>query len=251
MELTNKNIVITGAGRGLGAAIARELCAVGANIAVIDIDAEAAASVASELRAGNSRFYACDISREQEVNALFKQLEHDFDALHGLVNNAGITRDALMVKPQKDGSFKTMSLQQWQQVIDINLTGTFLCGRAAAESMIRSGNQGLIVNVSSISRHGNRGQSNYSASKAAVAALAVVWAQELAPYGIRSMSLSPGFTATEMVANMRPDALEKLQKLIPAQRLATPEEMARTVRFMFENDYLSGRDISVDGGLRL
>ena len=167
---------------------------------------------------------------------MFEKLHTDFGTIHGLVNNAGVTRDGLLVKKQKDGSYKTLSLEQWQQVIDINLTGTFLCGRAAAQSMIRSGSRGLIVNVSSISRHGNRGQSNYSASKAAVAALAVVWAQELAPHGIRAMSLSPGFTATDMVANMRQDALSKLKTLIPAQRLAEPAEMAKTVRFMFEND---------------
>lgn len=250
MELRGKTIVVTGSGRGLGAAIAQELARDGANIAVVDIDYESAASM-TETLGERHRAYACDVASEWAVGGLFAQLEADFGAIHGLVNNAGVTRDGLLVKKQKDGSYKTMSLERWQQVIDINLTGTFLCGRAAAQSMIRSGSRGLIVNVSSISRHGNRGQSNYSASKAAVAALAVVWARELAPHGIRAMSLSPGFTATDMVANMRQDALAKLQKFIPAQRLADPEEMARTVRFMFENDYLTGRDIAVDGGLRL
>jgi 3-oxoacyl-[acyl-carrier protein] reductase len=168
-----------------------------------------------------------------------------------LVNNAGITRDALFLK-FKDGELVSrMSLANWQQVIDVNLTGVFLCGRAAAEQMIRAGNGGVLVNISSISRHGNMGQTNYSATKAGVQAMSVAWAKELARFDIRSASISPGFIGTEMVRSMKPEALEKMCQSIPASRLGEPDEIAATVQFIIENDYISGRDFGVDGGLRL
>ena len=125
------------------------------------------------------------MARESEVIATFDRIVDDFGRFDGIVNNAGIVRDALLVK-SKDGTVTgKMSLEQWQAVIDVNLTGVFLCGREAAERMIKLGNGGVIVNISSISRLGNVGQSNYTAAKAGVAAMSVVWARELARYGIR------------------------------------------------------------------
>ena len=144
-----------------------------------------------------------------------------------------------------------MSLQQWQQVIDVNLTGVFLCGRAAAERMIRLGSGGVIVGISSISRHGNAGQSNYSAAKAGVVALTTVWARELARYGIRTGAVAPGFVATEILSGMKPEALEKALAPVPLKRLGEAAEIADAVRFIFENDFFSGRCIDLDGGLRL
>jgi len=170
--------------------------------------------------------------------------------LHGLVNNAGILRDGLMVKA-KDGEISKMSLQHWQAVIDVNLTGVFLCGREAAVKMIESGEGGCIINISSISRAGNMGQSNYSAAKAGVASMAVVWAKELARYNIRANAIAPGFIATEMTAGMKPEALEKMTAGIPAKRMGQPDEIAHTVAYLMENDYVSGRIVEVDGGLRL
>ena len=126
-------------------------------------------------------------------------------------------RDALLVKA-KDGAVSgKMSLEQWQAVIDVNLTGVFLCGREAAERMIRLGKGGVIVNISSISRHGNVGQSNYTAAKAGVAALAVVWARELARYGIRVGAIAPGFTHTGILDSMRPELLDKMVAPVPVR----------------------------------
>jgi len=167
------------------------------------------------------------------------------------INNAGIVRDALLVKVKDGQVVSKMTLAQWQAVIDVNLTGVFLCAREAAQRMINLAVGGVIVNVSSISRAGNAGQTNYSAAKAGVAAMTVVWAKELARYGIRVGAVAPGFIRTPMVAAMKPDALAKMTSPIPLGRLGEPEEIAHAVGFIFENDLFTGRCLEVDAGLRM
>ena len=254
MELAGKTIVITGGGRGLGAAMAKRLAATGCRLALVDLDEAVLTETANACReagAADVRVYTANVAVEAEVEKLFDGIADDFGALHGLVNNAGITRDALMLK-YKDGEQESkMSLEQWQAVIDVNLTGVFLCGREAAAKMIEFGDGGCIINISSVSRAGNMGQANYSATKAGVQALAVVWAKEFARHGIRAASIAPGFIGTEMVMSMKPEAREKLTGNIPARRVGDPDEIAHTVQFIFENDYLSGRCVDVDGALRL
>jgi 3-oxoacyl-[acyl-carrier protein] reductase len=253
MDLKNKVVVITGGARGLGAAMARGLADKGAALALVDVDGDALAAMVAELegRGTKARGYVVNVAKEDEVIKLFDNVVADLGGLDGLVNNAGILRDGLMVKA-KDGEITgKMSLAQWQAVIDVNLTGVFLCGREAAERMIKLGSKGLIINISSISRAGNMGQTNYSAAKAGVASMAVVWAKELARYGIRANAIAPGFVNTEMVASMKPEALEKMAAMIPLRRLAEPSEIAHTVTYLFENDYVSGRVMEVDGALRL
>lgn len=253
MNLAGKLVIVTGAARGLGRAIAEDLAGAGANLGLIDLDAADCAETATACAAHGvrARAYGANIADEAEVVACFDQLVADFGRLDGLVNNAGILRDALLVKTQDGKIVDRMSLAQWQAVIDVNLTGVFLCGREAADRMIRCGNGGVIVNISSISRAGNIGQSNYTAAKAGVAALAVVWAKELARHGIRTGAIAPGFIATPMVASMKPELLEKLSAPVPLKRLGRPEEIAHAVRFIFENDFYTGRVIELDGGLRL
>ena len=254
MELKDKTIAITGGGRGLGAAMATRLSAQGCNIALVDIDDDALAATKSACEsAGAPRVvaYNVNVASEPDVEKLFADIGDDFGALHGLVNNAGITRDALTLK-YKDGELVSkMTLDQWQLVIDVNLTGVFLCGREAAAKMIELGCQGCIINISSISRHGNMGQVNYSATKAGVHSMAVVWAREFARYGIRAASISPGFIGTEMVMAMKPEAREKLTAHIPLQKMGEPDHIAQTVQFILENDYVSGRSFDIDGALRL
>jgi 3-oxoacyl-[acyl-carrier protein] reductase len=253
MNLEGKLVIVTGAARGLGRAIAEALAGAGADLALIDLNAADCGETAAACTAHGVRAcaYGANIANEAEVVASFDRLVADFGRLDGIVNNAGILRDALLVKTQDGKVVDRMSLAQWQAVIDVNLTGVFLCGREAAERMIRCGNGGVIVNISSISRAGNAGQSNYTAAKAGVAALAVVWAKELARYGIRTGAIAPGFIATPMVASMRPEMLEKLSAPVPLKRLGRPEEIAHAVRFIFENDFYSGRVLELDGGLRL
>lgn len=253
MELRGKTIVITGAGRGLGAAMARSLAGRGADLALVDLDAAGLAEVraACETLGARAKTYSANVALEADVVGTFDRVVADFGRLDGVIANAGILRDGLLVKV-KDGEIAgKLSLAQWQAVIDVNLTGVFLCGREAAERMIKLGNGGCIINISSLSRAGNFGQSNYSAAKAGVAALTVVWAKELARYGIRVNAIAPGFIKTEMVASMKPEVLEKMAAGIPAQRLGEPDEIAATVEFILGNDYVNGRVIEVDGGQRL
>ncbi len=252
MNLHNKVIAVTGAGQGLGRAMAVYLAGKGARLAIIDLDETHMAETLRQVEAAGStgRTYVCNVAKEDQVESTFTAIAADLGGLHGLVNNAGILRDGLMVKV-KDGEITKMSLAQWQSVIDVNLTGVFLCGREAAIQMIKGGEGGCIINISSISRAGNMGQSNYSAAKAGVASMAVVWAKELARYGIRANAIAPGFIATEMTASMKPEALEKMTAGIPAKRMGVPDEIAHAVTFLLENDYMSGRVVEVDGGLRL
>lgn len=253
MEVKGKVIAITGGGRGLGRAMALHFAQQGAQLALIDLDPETLQETVSlcEEAGGAAQAYVCNVVEEEAVERVFTQIVERQGGLHGLINNAGITRDAMFIKA-KDGQItKKMSLAQWQQVIDVNLTGTFLCGREAACKMIESGEGGVLINISSISRLGNMGQTNYSASKAGVEAMSVTWAKELARYGIRSASIAPGFIATEMVTSMKPSALEKITQQIPTRRMGAPSEIAQTATFIFENDYITGRCFEIDGGLRL
>ena len=202
MELRGKTILITGAGRGLGAAMAKRLAARGANLALVDLDAAGlarSATLAARSACAPRPTRRTSLS-SSDVVGTFDRVVADFGRLDGSIANAGILRDGLLVKA-KDGEIAgKLSLEQWQAVIDVNLTGVFLCGREAAERMIRQGGGGCIINISSLSRAGNFGQSNYSAAKAGVAALTVVWAKELARHEIRVNAIAPGFIKTEMVA---------------------------------------------------
>jgi len=253
MELKTKTLLVTGAARGLGAAIAKGLAARGANLALIDVDEAGLASTrdACESLGVTARSYGANVANEQQVISVFANTVADFGRLDGLINNAGILRDGLLVKAKEGKIADKLSLEQWQAVIDVNLTGVFLCGREAAVHMIRLGQEGAIVNMSSVSRAGNFGQSNYSAAKAGVAALTVVWAKELTRHGIRVNAIAPGFVKTEMVANMKPEMLERMAAEIPAGRLCTPEEIAHATVFLLKNDYVNGRVLEIDGALRL
>ncbi|MCD6007700.1 SDR family oxidoreductase [Halomonas sp. IOP_31] len=253
MELNGAVIVITGGAQGLGLAMAKLLGECGARLALVDREEESLVQATGQLAELGivAEAFVADIAQEDAVERCFARIQDRLGLLSGLVNNAGITRDGLLVKAKDGRVEKTMSLSQWQQVLDVNLTGVFLCGREAARQMIDNGLQGVIVNISSISRAGNMGQSNYAAAKAGVASLTVTWAKELAPHGIRVGAVAPGFIETEMTSSMRSDVLEKITKGIPLGRLGQPEDIAQSVRYIFENTYFSGRVIECDGGLRI
>ena len=253
MELRGKTIVITGAGRGIGRAVAEDLATRGANLALLDLnEPDLAETTARCARQGvTARAYRANTASEDEVVAAFEQMAGQFGRLDGLVNNAGILRDAMLVKVKDGQVVGKMSLAQWQAVIDVNLTGVFLCGREAAERMIQFGNGGVIINLSSISHAGNAGQSHYSAAKAGVTAMTVTWAKELARYGIRVLSIAPGFVRTPLAESMRPDMLAKMSAGVPLGRLGEPAEIAHAVAFIFGNDFFTGRCLELDGGLRL
>jgi 3-oxoacyl-[acyl-carrier protein] reductase len=253
MDMHDKTIVVTGGGRGIGRAIAQKLAEHGANLALFDLNEADLAETVKQCAAKGvtARAYRVNVAEEGEVIDAMARVTTDFGHLDGLVNNAGIVRDGLLVKVKDGAVVGGLSLEQWNAVIGVNLTGVFLCGREAAKHMIERGNGGVIVNISSISRLGNAGQSNYSAAKAGVESMAVVWAKELARYGIRAGSVAPGFTHTDILSAMRPEVLNKLTAPVPLKRLGLPEEIAHAVLFIFENDFFTGRCVEVDGGLRL
>src|SRR3984885_14581271 len=229
MEIQNKTIVVTGAGRGIGRSIALQLARQGANLALFDLNAEELARTAEHCgdESVQARAYQVNVSNEGEVSAAMASVRSDFGRLDGLVNNAGIVRDGLLVKVKDGHVVGRMTMEQWEAVIGVNLTGVFLCAREAAAQMIECGNGGVIVNITSISRVVNAGQSNYSAAKAGIESMGVVWAKELARYGIRVGSVAPGFTDTEIVAAMRPEMREKLTAPVPLKRLSKPDDIAQ------------------------
>ena len=252
MNLNNKNILITGGARGLGLAIATWFAERGANLGLIDLESPELTKAVDLCRAkGVKAFgYTANVAKEEQVVAAVKNATSDFGCLHGLVNNAGILRDGLLLKV-KDGAIEKLPLSQWQAVIDVNLTGVFLCGREVAASMVETGSEGVIVNIASIAREGNFGQSNYSAAKAGVSALTVTWSKELSKFGIRCAAVAPGVIETEMTGGMKPEAKARICSGVPVGRMGTPEEIAETVGFIFENDYFNGRTLALDGGLKL
>jgi 3-oxoacyl-[acyl-carrier protein] reductase len=253
VDVRGKTILITGAGRGIGRSIALHLAGKGAQLALLDANAEDLAETRARCMGVDARTqsYVANVASEESVINALEQVVADFDGLDGLVNNAGIVRDALLLKVKDGKIVSKLSFADWQAVIDVNLTGVFLCAREAAARMISLERRGVIVNISSISRAGNLGQTNYTAAKAGVAAMTVVWAKELARYGIRVGAVAPGFIRTPMVESMKPDALARMTAPIPLGRLGEPDEVAHAVGFIFENELFTGRCLEVDAGLRM
>lgn len=241
---------VTGAGRGLGLTIAGHLAGLGAKVYGCDVG-EAACQKARETAAKNKwnmDISTCDVTNEESVTGFFDRIDKAESRLDVLVNNAGITRDGLFVRI-KDGQVAKMSLADFQNVIQVNLTGVFLCAREATPLLARKG--GVIVSISSVCRAGNFGQTNYSAAKAGVDAMTVTWSKELAKYKIRAAAIAPGYINTEMVAALKPEVLEKITAQVPLKRLGEMREIAATVQFIVENDFVNGRVLEIDGGLRV
>ena len=253
MQISGKTVVITGGGRGIGRELAKAFAGKGGRIAALDLNqADLDETVAQCKALGvDARGYVANVTDEQAVIAAMDAVVADLGSVDVLINNAGIVKDSLLLKV-KDGAITgKMTLEQWQAVININLTGVFLCGREAAERMVKQGRGGVIINISSVSRYGNPGQTNYTATKAGVAAMAEVWAKELARYGIRSGSIAPGYTRTDILSAMRPEILDKLTAQVPLRRLGEASEIASAAVFIVENDFFTGRCIDVDGGMRI
>ena len=191
------------------------------------------------------------MSDEQAVATLFNNIERDFGGIDGIINNAGITRDSLLVKVHEGKVVGKMSVDDFNKVIAVDLRGVFLCAREAAAHMIESGRAGVIVNISSISREGNVGQTNYSAAKAGVSAMTVTWSKELADHKIRAAAIAPGYCHTGMMETVPSKILERIVSKIPVHRLAEPADIADAALFILRNDYFDGRVLEMDGGLRI
>ncbi|MFN7955377.1 MAG: SDR family oxidoreductase [bacterium] len=255
MKLDQLKIVVTGAASGMGRHFALRLAELGAKVAACDIAADGLESLKAEAKgfAGKVEGFTADVSKEEAVVKLMDEAWAAFGGLNGLVNNAGLFRDALLVKKDKEtGTLKKMTLDQWQKVIDVDLTGPFLCTREFAARVIEhDAGPAVIVNISSLARYGNPGQSNYSAAKAGLVADTELWGKELARYGIRTGAIAPGFIETPILKGMRPEVLQGMLKAVPLGRPGLPEEIFMGIKFIIECDFFTGRCIDIDGGMRM
>lgn len=253
MQIQDLAIIVTGAASGMGRTFALELASMGAKVLASDLNQEGLEALAKEAPEGQIVPCAGNVAVEEDVVAMVQKCIDAFGKVNGLINNAGIFRDGLLVKKDREtGAVKKMSLKQWQSVIDVDLTGPFLCTREVASAIIENDfGPGVIVNISSVARHGNAGQSNYSAAKAGLVADTTLWGKELARYGIRVGAVAPGFVDTPILQGMRPEVLEQMLKAVPLRRAGSPEEMFMAVRFILECDYFTGRCIDVDGGITI
>ncbi|NAX23573.1 SDR family oxidoreductase [Vibrio sp. V39_P1S14PM300] len=252
MNLNESVIAITGAGQGLGQMMAITLAHEGAQLALLDVNEEGLRRTQEQchMLSVKANIYPVDVTDESQVEQVFDEIVADFGQLDGLINNAGILRDGMLIKV-KDGEMTKMPLEQFNAVMQVNVNGTFLCGREAAARMIATQRRGVIINISSVARAGNIGQTNYAASKAAVATMATTWAKELSRYGIRAAAIAPGVVHTAMANQLKPEAIERLQKMIPVGRMGEAAEIAHAAKYIFENDYFTGRVLEVDGGMRM
>jgi 3-oxoacyl-[acyl-carrier protein] reductase len=240
IDLSGRVALVTGGGRGIGRAIASALARCGARVAVVDLDRANAEAVASEI--GNARGFMCDVTGATDVAALVEAVEKEFGSCDILVNNAGITRDNLMLR---------MKDEDWDAVLGTNLRSAFLTIRAASRGMMKR-RWGRIVNMASVvGLMGNKGQTNYSASKAGLVGLTKSVAKELASRNILCNAIAPGFIETEMTAKMTPEARAALQGMIPLERLGAPADVASAVAFLSSDlaSYMTGQVLVVDGGL--
>lgn len=246
-------VVVTGGGAGIGRATARRFGREGANVAVWDIDEAAAEATATAIRDGGAEALArrVDVTSTADVEAATAELMAKWGRYDVLVNNAGIVRDAQLVKAKDGAVVDRMSDAVFDQVIGVNLKGVFVCSRAAVPHMIAQ-HSGVILNASSVvGLYGNFGQTNYAATKAGVIAFSKTWARELGRYGIRVNAVAPGFIATEILSAMPPKVIEAMSARTPIPRLGLPEEIAEAYLWLASKaaSFVSGTVLSVDGGL--
>jgi 3-oxoacyl-[acyl-carrier protein] reductase len=255
MNIAGMKILVTGGGSGMGREFTLALARDGADVAFCDLNDAAIAetrALAAELP-GRVFGFRANVAEEADVVALVQSAHDALGGLNGLINNAGIFRDGLLVRADaQTGAIKKMSLEQWNSVIAVDLTGPFLCTREFAAKVIETKTPAaVVVNISSIARHGNPGQTNYSAAKAGLVADTKLWGVELARYGIRVGAIAPGFVDTPILQGMKPEALESMMRGVPLRRAGTPSEIYSAVKFVIECDFFTARCIDVDGGMTL
>lgn len=243
-RLENKVAIITGGAQGIGMATTQKFLDEGAAVAVWDIDEEKGQSFCEELKSKghNIQFFKVNVANFENVKENVDKVISVFGKIDILINNAGITRDSTL---------KKMTPEQWQQVIDVNLTGVFNCTQLVSLRMLEKG-YGKIINASSVvGLYGNFGQTNYVATKSGVIGMTKVWARELGAKGINVNAIAPGFIATEMVKAMPENVIKMMEEKTPLKRLGKPEDIANAYLFLAseEASFINGTTLSVDGGI--
>jgi len=255
MRLDSLKCIVSGGAQGMGRHFALRLAEAGAQVAVGDVNVDGLAETVALARGAPGKIHAraLDVTQEADIQSFVGWAHQAMGGLNALINNAGILRDALLVKRDRTtGQVTVLSREQWDAVIGVNLTGATLLTREAVRKMVETDTRpGVVVNMASIARHGNRGQSNYVAAKAALAANTLTWAREFAPFGIRVGAVAPGMIDTPMTRSMNPKAREALVAAIPVGRIGVPEDVWLAVKFVLECDYFDGRTVDVDGGLSM
>lgn len=245
-RLNNKIAVITGGAQGIGKAASIKFLEEGAKVFIWDVNIEKCKKLVSELKSDSNQieFIQVDVTKYDSTKNAAEYVFNKFNKIDILVNNAGITRDSTLLK---------MTSEQWQQVIDVNLTGVFNCTKAIAPYMVEKG-YGRIINTSSVvGIYGNFGQTNYVASKSGIIGVTKVWARELGKKGINVNAVAPGFIATEMIDSVPEKVINILKEKTPLGRLGNPEDIANAYLFLAsdESSFINGTVLSVDGGLVL
>ncbi|WHX41850.1 3-oxoacyl-ACP reductase FabG [Mesobacillus sp. AQ2] len=246
MRLQDKVAIITGGANGIGLAAAKTFVREGARVAMADFDEETGSQRAAELKAEGyeAAFFQVNVADKDSVDSMVKDVLSHFGKIDILVNNAGITRDGMLHK---------LAVEDFQKVVDVNLTGVFHCAQAVVPAMVQQGS-GRIINTSSVSGiYGNVGQTNYAATKAGVVGMTKTWAKELGRKGINVNAVAPGFIETGMTAKVPEKVIEHMKMLVPLGRLGLPEDIANAYLFLAsdESKYVNGTTLHVDGGIMM
>jgi 3-oxoacyl-[acyl-carrier protein] reductase len=246
MRLKNKVAIITGAANGIGLAAAKTFAREGCKVAMADFDEKTGAQRAAELveEGFDAAFFHVNVADRASVDTLVQNVLGQFGKIDILVNNAGITRDGMLHK---------LAVEDFQKVVDVNLTGVFNCAQAVVPAMVQQGS-GKIINTSSVSGvYGNVGQTNYAATKAGVVGMTKTWAKELGRKGINVNAVAPGFIETGMTAKVPEKVLEQMKMMVPLGRLGLPEDIANAYLFLAsdESNYVNGTTLHVDGGIMM
>ncbi len=249
MELRDKKAIVTGGAKGIGRCVVEKLAAEQAIVGVLDVDQSALNDV--EKAIPSIYGMPCDVTRPDQVDEAVNNFYAKYGGLDILVNNAGVIHNALLLNMSKDPDLSA-DIQAWDKTIATNLSSVYYVSSCVVRKMLMKRTKGVIINISSIAAEGNMGQGAYSAAKAGVGALVVVWAKELSLFGIRVAGIAPGFTKTDTVmSSMNADVLEEWIDRTPLKRLAEPNEIAEGVLFILHNDFFNGRILDLDGGLRI